>query len=263
MRVAVCLSGMVRTLAKTCPSIKQCLIEPYKADVFIHTYDKMGIRDLPVSPGWLSSLLRPKALKIQPYEEWVPTFKQERDRLYSYPGPVWPLNVTPESRWKLANILAQVWHVHQCDLLRREQEAREGFKYDLVIRARMDNLFTMIPAPVGPQILRAYPEKTIYLPLHAGYGGLCDQYAMGDSDSMTAYSDYHLHIEATYRSRPLFPPYCGSPENLLYRYLNKFTDLKLMQFNFPFDIQRESEISPQSHKTPEFYEKYIATGLAT
>ncbi|HEY3783180.1 MAG TPA: hypothetical protein VGL56_19040 [Fimbriimonadaceae bacterium] len=261
MRVALCLSGMVRTLAKTYPSLKQCLIDPYKPDVFIHTYDKMGIRDLPVSSPWLTSLLRTKAIMIQSLDDWTPKFRQERDRLYSYPGPVWPLNVAPESRWKLANILAQAWHVNQCDLMRREQERKEAFKYDLVIRARMDNLFSTIPAPLGSQVHRAYPEKTVYFPDHSGYGGICDQYAMGDSNSMSVYADYHLHIEQTYRSRS-FTPFRGPTETLLYRYLSKFTDLKLMQFHFPFELQRETGIEYQSHKTPEFYEKYIATGIA-
>ena len=252
---------MVRTLSKTCPAIKQFLIDPYQADVFVHTYDKMGVRstnDLPVSAAWVASVLRPKAIKIEPYDEWVPRFKQERDRLYCYPGPVWPMGMPSESRWKLANVLAQVWHVHKCDLMRREQEEKGGFKYDIVIRARMDNTFCMVPAPN-----KELPKNTVYIPEHAGYGGFCDQFAMGDSDSMAVYSDYHLHLEKAFRSRPLFPGYCGPPETMLARYLLKFTGLEVKHFKFPFEIQRDSEVSLQSHKTPDFYEKYIATGITS
>lgn len=258
MRVALCLSGMVRSLSKTSPAIKRFLIDPFQTDVFVHTYDKMGVRstnDLPVSAAWISSALRPKAIKIEPYDEWVPRFRAERDRLYCYPGPVWPMGLAPEARWKLANVLAQVWHVHKCDLMRREAEAKGGFKYDMVVRARMDNTFCMVPS------LKLSPN-TVFIPEHAGYGGVCDQFAMGDSDSMSIYSDYHLHLEKAYRSRPLFPANCGAPENLLARYLVKFTKLEVKQFHFPFDIQRENEITRQSHITPEFYEKYIVTGIA-
>ncbi len=193
MRVALCLSGMVRTLMQTYPSIRQHLIDPFKPDIFVHTYDKMGLRkenDPPVTEAWLKGILRPVASKIVPLDEANRSFLQERDRLYQYPGPIWTNGVVPENWWKLANLLLQIWHVRECDRMRQAHEENLGFCYDLVIRARMDALFCATPDPLAQHGLKEYPLGTVFVPDHAAYAGICDQFAMGEREAMRIYSDY-------------------------------------------------------------------------
>lgn len=265
MRVALCFSGMVRTLVQTYPSIRQHLLEPFKPDVFVHTYDKMGLRkenDLPVSETWLKGLLQPVLSRIVPFEEADLGFKQERDRLYQYPGPIWTAGVVPESWWKLANVMSQFWHVRECDRLRQAHEETQGFRYDLVIRARMDNLFGATPDPLGQHGLRAYPMGTVFVADHAAYGGLCDQFAMGEGESMRAYCDYYSRFEEVYRSRVLLPRYYGASEALLKRYVEKFTDLKALQFRVPFELQRESEVYVQSEITDDYFHRQMLKEVA-
>lgn len=263
MRVAICFSGMVRTLMQTYPSIQKCLLSPFEPDVFIHTYDKMGARktdDLPVSEGWLRALLNPVDCRIVPQAQADPVHEQERDRLYCYPGPMIGGANHPELRWKLKNVLSQVWHVYECDKMRRAYERKNGFTYDVVIRARMDNLFRATP-PLLPEAeergrggeVRA---RTILIPDHSGYGGFCDQFALGGSTAMATFCDYYLHFEKVFRSRVLVPDNWGPPENMLRRYIEKFTDLKPVIIPMPFEIQRENKIEFVSHRNHEWWRLY-------
>ena len=258
MRIALCLSGMVRTLMQTYPSIQRNLLNPLSPDVFIHTYDRMGLRkenDLPVSESWLKAMFSPVDCRIVPQAQADLVHEQERDRLYCYPGPIFGGGIDPEVTWRLKNVLSQLWHVQQCDTMRRSHERKQGFKYDVVVRARMDNVFK------GPLQVREnsqpFPENTVFYPEHSGYGGLCDQFAMGNSDSMAVHSDYYLHFEKVFRSRPLVPARWGAPEGLLRRYIEVFTDIKPVTFSFPFDLQRENEVETISHKTDAWWRVWV------
>lgn len=252
MRVALCLSGMVRTLMQTYPNLRAYLLEPLKPEVFVHTYDVMGIRakdDEPVNESALMSMLSPKKLKIRKLADMDPIFASEKDRLYSIPGPVWSEGSTPESRYKLKNTLSMLWHVNQCDLLRREHELANGFEYDFVIRARMDSLFYSSPC------LELLGKEGIFTSSHANYRGVCDQFAVGDCSSMAVYADYFEHFEDVWRSRVLMPDHWGVPETLLKRYL-QMANIEVKTFTFPFDLQRPDRIEPIRHHTEEWFTRY-------
>jgi len=260
MRVALCFSGMIRTLDRTYPNIRAHLLEPLHPDVFIHTYDRMGLskeNDTEVSEAWLDDFFRPATTKIVSLEENNTRFLRERDRLYSLPGPIGPGGIARETIWKLRNVLSQLWHVQQCDFLRQEYEAKQGFHYDLVIRARTDNLFLSTPNPLGQLGLSSFPEKTVFVPDHAAYGGVCDQFAMGERESMRAHCDYYSHFEETFCSRPLLLRYYGAAEGLLKRYHLRIAGLTPVAFRFPFEIQRENETQIQGHVDDAFFRKHI------
>ena len=256
MRVALCFSGMVRTLMLTLPSIQEFLLEPFSPDVFVHTWDRMGLKesaDRPVTSQWLNSMLPVTSCAIKTSSEYDKKFARERDLLYTVPGPILPTGAKPEEWMKLKNVLTQLWHVHQCDLLRREHERKHDFTYDIVIRARMDNLFTVPLAPLGQHRFTEYPTDAVFVPEHGGFGGYCDQFAIGSSVAMERYCDYYPNFESMWRSRPLLKDAYGLPERFLKRYLTNVANLKVYRFTFPFELQRESEVVRQSRFTDDWY----------
>jgi hypothetical protein len=256
---------MVRTLMQTYPTIRKNLLDPFKPDVFVHTYDKMGLRsekDLDVSETWLNGILRPVVSKIVPFAENNTRFARERDRLYALPGPVGPGGEARELVWTLRNVLSQLWHVQEADVLRQEYEQQQGFEYDLVIRARMDSLFICPPDPLGQHGLSSYPKETIFVPDHAAFCGLCDQFAMGERESMRVHCEYYSRVQEVFTSRPLFPKGYGCAEGMLRRYHEKVTSIQAVAFRFPFEIQRETEVTNQSHLTDSHYCEYLAREAA-
>src|SRR4051794_31540320 len=119
MRVALCLSGHVRTLMQTYPALSSCILERCRPDVFIHTWSNLGLvkSDRPVPEMWLKTTLRPVACRIRDFEDMRATFDKTAHDLYATPGPVLPDGQDAIERLRLHAALPQVWGVHQCDLL--------------------------------------------------------------------------------------------------------------------------------------------------
>jgi hypothetical protein len=250
---------MVRTLEQTLPTLRRHLLEPFQPDIFVHTYDRSGLSgDIPdVNGEMLSRLLQPVDFRVVSQAEKDPEFLRERDRLYMLPGPVGPGGIAREQIWKLRNVLSQLWHVRECDRLRQGYEDRNGIRYDVVIRARMDSLFTATPEPLKEHGLAEWPKQTVFVPDHAAYGGVCDQFAMGERESMRVHCDYFTHFEKVFCSRPVLPRGYGAAEGLLKRYLLHVAKIRAIEFRIPFEIQREGSTSIQSQITDAYFRRYM------
>lgn len=146
------------------------------AEYYIHTWTSLG----PGGSGWdapasteldlseLSSVYRPAGLAVERHN--------------------------PES-WPARSMFRKIKLAH-------ELAARTGRDYDLYVRARPDSFFVdKIPIPE----IRA---GVVYVPDRAGFGGTCDQFAMGDYHAMSRYSglidaqarDDHFHPETRLKS---------------------------------------------------------------
>lgn len=257
MRVALCLSGHVRTLMQTHASLRSAILEPWKPDVFVHTWDTVGLDgprgETPVSETWLRSTLMPVNLRIKRLDELNLEFARRRDELFAVPGPILPFGDDPDRRLLVPAMLSQLYGVHHCDLLRREHEQKFGFRYDAVIRGRMDNLFRE-RLPLGSLELSI---GRVFIPNHAGCGGYCDQFALGDSDTMTQYANYYLRFQEVWRSRPMLPYRWGPQETMLRRYLDSIACLKVHLFKFDFELQRQEMVIVQSHVTAEWFQREV------
>ena len=106
--------------------------------------------------------------------------------------------------------------LQRADLMRRECEKNENFKYDLVIRTRPDQV-------VKGKLNIEIEPKHILVP-HIHYFGtslpqnINDWFAMGDSDTMTIYCDIIQNIKSYSH---LFNPKPAHPETLLAGYLHQ------------------------------------------
>jgi hypothetical protein len=178
VRVAVCISGQMRTYRKALPSITQHLIKPNNADVFIDTWDQAGNTNKLI-------LLLPSGFPLHlPLEYWHAQpdlmnnehcrFEVDMPHVYAELQSIAkaddqisltelqelynPKGARVEefsaaffedkldlSRLKRLfpdttglNAAPMFYKIHGCDQLRRDHEKREGFTYDVVIRVRPD-----------------------------------------------------------------------------------------------------------------------------
>lgn len=187
MRVALCLSGHLRSYDQTYTSLKNCIIDPLKADVFIHTWDKIGL-----SPGidlrlmfletknclnTINNCFNPIETVIEPLV--IGLGERFRPRLVDKRCP----NGVTNMFYKIA----------KADELRQNYETKNNFKYDAVIRCRPDLLFNR---PINNlHVEDSIKNNCLYLPDFGHFDGFNDQFAFGSNEMMTLYAKCYSELD--------------------------------------------------------------------
>jgi hypothetical protein len=109
---------------------------------------------------------------------------------------------------KIENVIFMWYKIWKCNELRKVYERTHKVRYDRVIRMRFDNTFEGLP------VIEPLP-KTVYVPKGGDYmGGLCDQFAIADSQTMDLYCDLYNEIY-----RYIVVGFGIHPESLLRKHL--------------------------------------------
>jgi hypothetical protein len=154
-KIAMCISGYLRTFKECYPSILKNIIQDHDVDIFIHTYDKLGN-----SSGWrhpidlsedidMDFLESIPNIKVIVTEKWDDIkYKFEKFREFQ-PGVT---NI---------NVIATIFYkIYQANLLRKQYEKEHNIEYDLVIRMRGDQFFEKainLDFPEEKILINAYP----------------------------------------------------------------------------------------------------------
>ena len=212
LKVAIMLTGHLRTFEKTYPTILKNLILPLSADVFIHTWDKVGSQTgighgpIPdeksaIDENRLRSVIKNiKGLKIESNSVFLQTAKMKGKSAVIYGhklGPLWyGLSADP------IHIESQLYSIATASKMIKAAEAVEG-KYDLIIKLRSDAECTVrlpilettadnntlwIPDP--PYNFHDHPSCTACkIGPHEGEhsADVCDVFAYGSSEAMHHY----------------------------------------------------------------------------
>lgn len=145
MKVAICISGQLRTFKECLPSQFKNLIEPLQADVFIHCWDKLGethkSTQIPHNPqsalrssqsityDLLEKHYTPRAALIEPFSN---TF-------YDQIGPVQvPSELREAEPMRYKGALPMAYGMKECLKLKQHAETTDNQTYDLVVRLRPD-----------------------------------------------------------------------------------------------------------------------------
>lgn len=213
MRVALCISGLMRTAEIACPSIIKNLIEPLKCDVFVSTWNIVGtgkhkdgteLFQQPLPTGLVPQLFGDSLKKfiIHNYDEVKPALTK-----YFY-----------------LSLNAMFWQIQQANFLRQEYEREHNFSYDLVVRARPD--VSVLEPILFPEVTRNEIANLIFLPdVNNEYKTVCDFYAMSSAENMDIYSNFYdsLGIYSEIVAAQLIKPVAGvssvMPEQILREYL--------------------------------------------
>ena len=252
MRIALCLSGHAREFEQVYPFIQKALISK-QTDVFISTYDTPGywssddnnpIKTIgkEVTLQRLKSLYNPVRISIDAY-----TPELERMLLDEAEAAV----PNPRMRWgRKQNIMGMFWKIYQCNQLKQDYEEEHGFRYDIVIRCRLD---LAIADPVN--LLDPEP-LTVYL--HRKDGLLSDYFFYGNSETMDIICGVYLFMKEIYDSdeKSLFDPHYLLEQSLTYFGLShKLINISSYILNTPKGYCREQKVALCLYGQPRYLYK--------
>jgi hypothetical protein len=190
MKVALILSGQFREAKYCYKGFKENILDIYNPDVFISTWTN----SFNITPsGWFGlyqkddctlsevmEMYNPKSIELETFDDdnYQP-FKKMADNLDSKINHV----------TKTVNVNSMWYKRHRANLLRENFEKLNNFKYDLVISSRFDLEFL---EPLSFQL----EENKLSIPIGFDWSnGLCDLFAMGNSDIMSEYFDLYNLME--------------------------------------------------------------------
>lgn len=185
IKTAICISGHLRTFETNFRSVLNNLISQYDCDVFIHTWDILGLSYRPTD----GNLAKLKTDNFEPLvRELYKPKKMVIEKSRSFESlPLMRAKVIDHR--DIPGILAMYYKVEECNKLKKEYELENNFKYDLVIRFRGD-LYLEQVFPVDSTT----DLNHLYIPLYGNFGGVCDQISFGNSEVMDKYSTIYSSI---------------------------------------------------------------------
>jgi hypothetical protein len=242
-KIALCLSGYLRTFEDCWPSIKENLIQDNDVDIFIHTYDKLGH-----SSGWrhpidLSEDINLKFLESIPNIKIVVTEKWN-DIKYQFEK----FKKTQPFITNINTIATILYKIYKCNELKCQYEKENNFIYDLVIRTRPDQIFTKkinFDFPKDKILINSYPwgdEDFIHqhhiidsngvFDYSLEYFCLNDRFAVGSSENIDYLSNLYNNFDELITNLELKSPL----EQILYLHLKS---IKLEKRELFFYVKHE------------------------
>lgn len=243
MRIAFCISGLVRSYRETYQNFVDTLIKPnteHQIDIFISTWDVEQsnlsmVRTRQLCFGGLDHPPIPEnPLDFNDIQAKYRPVLIEVDSQIDCRPPKF-MDYEPDLKNLVAKINTQsfwfmLYKLYACDNLRLKREKLQGWEYDLVVRTRFD---TTLPDPVilaNADLEALTIPQMPHGPIYAHFPWIFDAFAMGNSKVMTTYSDWINSIEELITSGvPI------QPESLLYAHLVKHeVPLNIVDFNVAF-----------------------------
>lgn len=232
MRTAICFSGHLRSFDTTYHYLKDTVIKPMKADVFIHTWDIVGTlhsrhkgdgdaQHFKINVDHIKNMVNPIAMLVE----------TESDRFIKAADHV----VVPDDQkmyiaGHVGFHVSMFYSIYKANQLKSEHEKLNKFTYDRVIRIRPDiRMGTTLHPHLFPDANKLYvPEIGKYTEQ-----GMNDQIAIGPSKLIDIYSDTYNHIIDYYKNRVTV----ARPEMLLKHHLitNK---IAIQEIDIIYDIYR-------------------------
>jgi len=206
-RVAICFSGHLRSIQKTCDNLIDKLIIPNDCDVFISTWDQVGFDPVrgdhdTVNTStydildFIETKLKPKKMLIEPAR----TFDGDKY-----------LTRKRDCVRNVNNVLGMYYKIKSSNDLKIEYEKENNFEYDMVIRCRTDLMMER------QHFIKGFETKYLYMCKDFRWTGENDKIAWGSSRVMNVYSTVYDYIEQYYNAGCVF-----HSETLLRYHVNYF-----------------------------------------
>jgi SAM-dependent methyltransferase len=225
IKLALCISGHLRTFEENYSSVKKFILDKNDCDVFIHTWNTIGHKHRNLDSNLSNTLtnnLLDKITKIYNPKKIV----MEKERFFP---PTKIMIKRMEKGRDIVGVQSMYYKIESCNLLKKQYENQNGFVYDCVMRFRGDlRIENSLPLNFGQNF------DYLYLPTVGNFGGLNDQIAFGSSQIMDKYSTLFSNID-TYLEEGCIM----NPEKLLEWHLNKI-QLKVNKTDIKYVIVRSN-----------------------
>jgi len=251
MKIALCISGQMRTCKSTYSTIYTSIISKYNPDVFIHTWDLVGVSDKETSVDTPYYVSKELLQQYNPKKYIIEKFKVEyRDTLGEVDVPDILKKYEPIN---YKGNLPMYFKIKKCFELMEEYEDEVGFKYDIVIRLRPDlDIYGTLPN------IESINRNTIYLS-HMNITA-SDQFAMGYREPMLYYSSLWKYLNKYWidpiRSGEYKDILVG--ERMMKYHLNRNESIQLKVIDADFIIRRFNDSRfKKIYQRVEFYAKRL------
>ena len=260
MKTALCISGEMRSYRETFGELKKNIIDVLNPDVYIYTWDTIGgtwknrcqinkynkyfIDDFKVAPAGedlkrdLETLYKPKKLVLE-------TFKEEyKDKIKEVRSPQQLLQDADKARWSQYN-LPMFYTLYECNEMKKQHEKENDFKYDLVIKARTDIRFPLIP----DSILGHLKDLWYYPRDHNEGHTVSDKFAFSSSEIMDYYSSVFAKLNE-YWSEGMFNSmgHWKIGEEMMWHHFYDKSDIVVKSFGDEFYDAHKAYATAQSYK---------------
>ena len=210
MKVAVILTGHMRSWEQVFPNFKEKIIDKYNPDIFIHTWSDEGwwtpgdkvtetgvFDDSPkINIGAIIQAYQPKEIRVDDWNksiiDEIPTFNQHFENI----GKRYE-NFAHKPR----NILSMFYKISAGIGLMNEHSAKNGVQYDLVIRMRPDMIIH--------DELPDFEQNKFYTVHHRNHlgQGTGDMIQVGNQLQITLFALITSNIDALYSFTQLLCPH--------------------------------------------------------
>ena len=243
MKISLCLSGQPRALPDSCNHLIEKLLVPNNIkDVFIHCwYDKRfdnapiqgNCRNngvfMPESDRYLENNLHPKKMMVEPPR----TFDEFKHFTSQYVDET--------------HIASAAYSTMMSNKLKQEYEKENGFLYDVVIKTRIDILYSTIPyieSMVDEHLSTSVYVSAMYQchPSHKAqhktksgkfYFPLSDCFIFGSSPNMDKICSFFNKFEEIYNDLT-----CGTGEHFYSYAATILNDIKIVPKDFNYILYR-------------------------
>jgi hypothetical protein len=244
MRIAVCISGQLRTFRHCVPALKKNILNRHNCGVFLHVWEKIGSspKEGKNSPPATITIDELNAL-YDPVEAIIEkSGPMDSETLKGIHIPSELIKAEPIHH---KGSLPMFYKIYACDLLRQNHEQSNGFEYDAVIKLRPDFIIKEpLPREVLDNLQFLWHSSRMLNPTFQ----VSDKFAVSSSSNMTYYSSVF----------PKLPEYWQEPLGLnhdekehrvgerLLKYHMQCSEITCKTFKMKCDLLRMDDISPFS-----------------
>jgi hypothetical protein len=236
MKIALCLSGHLRSYEQTWRALKTFILDPLSPDVFIHTWDTVGqsfhIDNHTTKQKThqvlhkIQDIYKPKNIIIEP----LIRLNGEKYRKYLIDDRC------PNG------VVNMFYKIHKTCLLCEDFSKSFDTTYDVIIRARPDLLFQTY---INDQDLEraANDASLLFVPKNGHYGGINDQFAFGSSQAMNIYCNCYTNLDKIVTTTPLVPELVLK-QQLINKVNIQLTDIRYLLLRVNRTFLDNSKMSP-------------------
>lgn len=224
MRVAICLTGQLRTIRTSAPGILR-YFDSLNPDYYFHCWSANTWHMTDSSKGHNHTH---EQIDIKDIDFVINTFKPVSYR------------IDKNKQFDLDVAQSQQASFMYCNELKKEHEIRNNFKYDIVIKCRFDNIWN----PDSELTVNNLEKSTIYFTYvdveqHIDYPMAMDRVFFGDSETMDKISE--LYLSTTNLIKNGHDKKMLVPEIGLYKFCQEL-NLNIEQtFNHEVIVRKEAE----------------------